>query len=231
MTLGKLTTACWIVFGVMCIGFLPLAAGVYSIPGLPGSVRAVLVVVVVLVVWWGPFVYGMYLAQAGMGSGDRRLLKRGVHGTALVLKASMTNTSLGGTSSGWGGRFVYRYHLRVSLPGREPYETYCMIAYSGIKEGQTVQVAASPHNRKRVTIDVGQGTGKLGSAPPRPVRQVEDDVPRRYQSDGARHHHPKPANPETSTRIQQLAALGKLHREGVLTDAEFAAEKARILNE
>jgi hypothetical protein len=28
-----------------------------------------------------------------------------------------------------------------------------------------------------------------------------------------------------------LAQLGQLHRQGVLTDAEFAAEKARILAE
>jgi hypothetical protein len=36
-------------------------------------------------VWWGPFVYGMYLAQVAMGNGDRRLLKRGIRGTALVM--------------------------------------------------------------------------------------------------------------------------------------------------
>jgi hypothetical protein len=39
-----------------------------------------------------------------------------------------------------------------------------------------------------------------------------------------------PLSPE-SQRLAALARLGQLHREGVLTDAEFAAEKARILAE
>ena len=34
-----------------------------------------------------------------------------------------------------------------------------------------------------------------------------------------------------SQRLAALARLGQLHSQGVLTDAEFAAEKARILAE
>ncbi len=33
-----------------------------------------------------------------------------------------------------------------------------------------------------------------------------------------------------SSRIEQLKQLGELHADGVLTDAEFAAEKAKLLS-
>jgi Short C-terminal domain len=255
MTLGKMTTACWVLFGVMCIGFLPVAVGVYAIPGLPGPVRLALAVIVVVVVWWGPFVYGMYLAQVAMGNGDRRLLKRGIRGTALVMEAGSTRMTLGGGSRSFGVP-VYRYHLRVDLPGKEPYETYCMIAADGVTQGQTVDVAASPHNRKRVTIDVGQGSGKgyvsrpggrkgVGRVPQPGIRRggIQDTLPAPsdgFENRGRRIQPPtyKPgrAGPDTSggsnaDRLRQLAELGKLHRDGVLTDAEFAAEKARILDQ
>jgi hypothetical protein len=41
---------------------------------------------------------------------------------------------------------------------------------------------------------------------------------------------PPPAPPRSEDRIAQLTELGKLRETGVLTDAEFASEKARILN-
>ena len=39
-----------------------------------------------------------------------------------------------------------------------------------------------------------------------------------------------PAAPSTEDRLGQLAELAKLKESGVLTDAEFAVEKAKILN-
>ena len=40
---------------------------------------------------------------------------------------------------------------------------------------------------------------------------------------------PPPAAPAEDP-IEQLQKLGKLHEQGILTDEEFAAEKAKILN-
>lgn len=68
MTLGKMTTACWVLFGVMSIGFLPATAGVYAIPGLPGPVRLALAVFVAVVVWWG----AVRLRHVPVPGGDRR---------------------------------------------------------------------------------------------------------------------------------------------------------------
>jgi hypothetical protein len=38
-----------------------------------------------------------------------------------------------------------------------------------------------------------------------------------------------PAAPTTSDRLEQLKSLGELKQSGVLTDAEFEAQKAKIL--
>ena len=40
---------------------------------------------------------------------------------------------------------------------------------------------------------------------------------------------PPPAADTTSDRLERLKQLGQLHADGTLTDAEFAAEKAKIL--
>ena len=42
---------------------------------------------------------------------------------------------------------------------------------------------------------------------------------------------PAPATGTTSDRLAMLTQLGQLHADGTLTDAEFAAEKAKILAE
>ena len=88
----------------MSAAFLPLMLLEYSIPALPNAVHLALAEFIVLVLWWGPFVYAIYLGQAVIGYGDRRLLKRGVKGTARVLHAQVTGTSIGGRVS--GGRRV-----------------------------------------------------------------------------------------------------------------------------
>jgi transcription initiation factor TFIID subunit TAF12 len=40
---------------------------------------------------------------------------------------------------------------------------------------------------------------------------------------------PPPAGADTSDKLDQLKQLGELHTQGVLTDAEFEAQKAKIL--
>jgi hypothetical protein len=40
---------------------------------------------------------------------------------------------------------------------------------------------------------------------------------------------PPPAAPSEADKFAELEKLGKLHEQGILTDAEFAAEKAKIL--
>jgi hypothetical protein len=155
---GKISGLCWTVFVVMSVGFLPLGIGLMDIHAIPTTPRLVLTIVVVLLVWWGPFGYAMYLALAVMRNGDRGLLRRGIPGTAEVLTAKATNTVIQEGEFAWEAPRVYKYRLRVTIPGRSPYETNCSICASGIRPGAVVDVAVSPRNHKRVTIDVGQGS-------------------------------------------------------------------------
>jgi hypothetical protein len=234
MTASKMSIVCWIVFGVMCLAFLPLGYGILAIHALPVTVRVVLAVVVVLGVWWGPFGYAMYLSMAAMRNGDRRLLRRGIAGTAEVLSAKATAEVIQGGEFAWEAPRVYKYGLRVSIPGKQPYETSCSICASGIREGSVVNVAVSKHNRKRVTIDVGQAS-RNGAGAARPVPGARMPAPQDFTASGAggtRDMAPFRQGLSSSADIQRLTALaelGQLRSQGVLTDAEFVAQKARIL--
>jgi hypothetical protein len=235
MTVSKISVACWIFFCVMCVAFLPLGIGIMNIHAIPLSLRAALAIVAVIGVWWGPFAYAMYLSLAVMRNGDRRLLGRGIAGTAEVLSAKATNTVIQEGEFAWEAPRVYKYGLRVSIPGKQPYETSCSICAAGIRAGSVVNVAVSRHNRKRVTIDVGQAS-KDGSGRPRPVPGA-GPAGQRFAAAGApatggtgggwQQYSPSPDN----QRMAALAQLARLHNQGVLTDAEFAAQKTRILAE
>jgi hypothetical protein len=164
MTAAKMSVVCWTVFGVMSAAFLPLGIGIMHIHAIPVTARIVLAVVVAGGLWWGPFGYGMYLAMAVMRNGDRRLLRRGIPGTAQVLDAKRTNTVIQDGEFAWQAPRVYKYRLGVTVPGRRPYETSCSICVAGIHPGSVVNVVVSPYNRKRVTIDVGQASRRKPAA-------------------------------------------------------------------
>jgi hypothetical protein len=213
----------------MSLAFLPLGLVIVNIHALPVAVRAVLAVVVVGGLWWGPFAYAMYLSISVIRNGDRRLLRRGITGTAQVLTKKRTNTTISEGEFDWEAPRVYKYRLRVSIPGREPYEASCSICASGIREGSTVNVAVSRHNHQRVTIDVGQGSkDRSGTPRPTPVTGWAASGPRDEVAGLASH---RGGTPSESERLRMLTQLGQLHSQGVLTDAEFEAQKARILAE
>jgi hypothetical protein len=171
----------------------------------------------------------MYLSMAVMRNGDRRLLRRGIRGTAEVLSVKRTNTVISEGEFDWEAPRLYKYGLRVSVPGRAPYDTTCGICAAGIRQGSTVKVAVSPRNRKRVTIDVGQGSAPKRARLSNLVADAGISAPPQ-----AGHHGPAPHSGGQSAdaeRIRLLALLAQLHKQGELTDAEFAAQKAKILSE
>lgn len=173
MTVGKISLTCWIVFVVMSVAFMPVGIGIAGIHALPVAVRVVLAIVVAGGLWWGPFGYAMYLALEVIRNGDRRLLRRGISGTAVVLSAKATGEVIQEGEFAWEAPRVYKYGLKVSVPGRSPYQTTCRVCAAGIRAGATVDVAVSPHNHKRVTIDVGQGSqGRHGRSAAAPVPAV-----------------------------------------------------------
>jgi len=54
-------------------------------------------------------------------------------------------------------------------------------------------------------------------------RWAQQDAPQYYEE------APPAAAPQAPDPIEQLKQLGELHQQGVLTDEEFAAQKAKLL--
>jgi hypothetical protein len=229
VSVGKIIGACWTACAVMTFGCLPLGFAIVHAGALPAVVRWALAVVVAGGLWLGPFAYGMYLSIWAVRNGDRRLLRRGITGTAQVLAVKRTGTVISAGEASWNAPRVYRYRLRVSIPGRQPYEADCSICAAGIRQGSTVNVAVSRRNRQRVTIDVGQGS-KGGEAAPRLV-PARGGAPAGPRDEAAGRAGDRGGTLPEGERLRMLAQLGRLRSEGVLTDAEFKAQKARILAE
>jgi hypothetical protein len=232
VTLSKISIACWTFFVIMSVAFLPAGAGLFhALHALPPTPRLVLVILVVGTLGWGPFGYAMYLSLAGMRNGDRRLLKRGSRGTAVVLSGKATRTVIQEGEFAWEAPRVWKYRLRVSIPGRAPYETDCSICIPSLSTGSVVNVAASRLNHRRVTIDVGQDR-KGGARAARPVPAASPAATGVPATSVHFTSGPIPAGQAgEAQRINLLDQLGRLHSQGILTDSEFTAEKAQILGE
>lgn len=175
-----------------------------------------------LALWILSFVYAMYLWIAVIRYGDRRLLKRGVKGTAEVLSAKETSWQMAaGEYYGIGAPNVWKYRLNVSLPGKEPYATTLYIC-AHLREGEAVPIVASRLNPKRVTVDVAAHAS---------ARAAADAVP---GSTKLRRRLPvtlirQPAAAPVPDVADELTKLADLRDRGALTDAEFEAQEANLL--
>ncbi len=225
MTVGRISVLCLLVFLALSLTFVPLIHVIEGVGGLPA--RTTVAVVVVMLLWWGPFAYGMYLVIVAMGMGDPWLLRRGMRGRADVVSAGRSPLSLGTGGYARNTPSVRRYRLRVTVPGRPPYETTSLTSEYRVRDGMTVDVAVAPHNRRRVAIDLRRGRNVVSTAEMAAAVEafgalpVEADPPEAAPA-------PEPLSPGTE-RIHRLVELDRRHREGELDDAGYAAEKARLL--
>jgi hypothetical protein len=213
MNVGRMSMVSFAVFLVGIVGLFAVVAS-----GSP------VVLVPFIIVWLGSFAYAMYLWVAVMRYGDRRLVKRGSQGTAQVLSAKETSWAMSaGDYEGIGAPTVWKYGLQVSVSGKDPYPTTLYIC-AHLRSGDTVPVYVSPHNAKRVTVDLKQ----LAAASDAELRSI-----------GTRHHssrrvvapdsEPPQAPAATIDVADELAKLADLKDRGVLSDAEFASQKAKLL--
>jgi len=213
---------CWVIFVVGMIAMLPAAIG-----GVPG-------VVAEQVVTWAAFGYGMYLSMAVIRGGDKRLARNGVPGTAIVLSAKQTNTVVQEGEFAWEAPYVWKYGLEVTVAGRQPYKTMLYIC-AHLSEGETIPVRISRFNHKRVTID-RDAYDKQYSERTHPSRdgrpaEVGDDVGAALANietltTRLRDAKATAAEPDVADELAKLAAL---RDKGILTDTEFAAQKAKLL--
>jgi len=84
---------------------------------------------------------------------DRALLERGQPGTAVITSAIPTGRT---TTSQAGGQPVYKLGLRISIPGRDPYDlehSQWTFDSAAPGEGQVVVVKVNPDDPEDVVVD------------------------------------------------------------------------------
>ena len=104
-----------------------------------------------------------------------------------------------------------------------------------LKTAATVAVASSVHGRiqRRQQARWAAGTRPRGGQPaPPPAQYAAPAQPQQAYAEPSRRrrHQPRSAAGRDEDRLAQLKQLGELLSAGVLTQAEFDQQKARILN-
>jgi putative oligomerization/nucleic acid binding protein len=177
-------------------------------------------------------------------------IKNGVRGEARVQSVSVP------TESGTSGNV--RMWLDVYVEGWEPYRLkhHCMVKKTKHPgPGEVLPVMVDPDNKERIdilwkevkTVDEVMSEGAPGATPgsvtinmgePQVIdlgaagipAGMEDEV--REALEAAQRYMGQMSGaeaPTTDDRLERLERLAKLRESGALTDAEFEAEKARLL--
>ncbi len=89
------------------------------------------------------------------------------------------------------------------------------MARTAVVAGTATAVSGSIHNKQQQKYAAQQQQQAAAAAPPPQAAPAPA---------------PAPAAPSTDDKIAKLKELGALRDAGILTDEEFAAEKAKILN-
>jgi hypothetical protein len=61
-------------------------------------------------------------------------------------------------------------------------------------------------------------------------QQYDEPPPQQYSEPPPQQYAPPPPSGPTPEALEQLKQLGSLHEQGILTDEEFAQQKAKLLN-
>ena len=80
----------------------------------------------------------------------------------------------------------------------------------------------------RTAVVAGTATAVSNRVSRRQANRWSQQDEQQYEQEPPQQAAPAPAAPAPS-RIDQLTELGELHTKGILTDEEFASEKAKIL--
>jgi hypothetical protein len=83
----------------------------------------------------------------------------------------------------------------------------------------------------RTAVVAGTATAVSNRVSRRQANRWADQDTQAYAQEEAQYQQapPAPAAPSTDDKLEQLKQLGELKTAGVLTDAEFEAQKAKIL--
>ena len=119
-------------------------------------------------------------------------------------------------------RVVGRAVVRTAAVGGV---AYAAGHHTATKSAEQAQMDAQ-QNAQIDDLQQQQAAGQ--AAPAQPVYQ--QPPPPMYQQPAPQATAPAPSGGMTTEKMEQLKQLGQLHESGILTDAEFDAEKQKILN-
>lgn len=165
-------------------------------------------------------------------------IKDGLKGIAVVQSSSMPSPE--------ARSYNTTIWLDVTVEGREPYRVKheCMVkAGKHPWPGQTLPVVVDRDNPERIdiqweelqTVDERMAAGGPAAGQPQVIDLRGTDLAEQLrgalasQGVAAGGTPPESGGNMVEDRIAQLERLSKLRESGVLSDAEFEAEKARIL--
>ena len=168
-----------------------------------------------------------------------KLEKHGKRAPAEVLQAK--ERPWANSRGGLAGKAVYKLKLRVSPPGEPAFDAEFTDEWSGFQltgpeVGTKVSVLYDPQNHSKVVLSSGRGRSPSHVAPAPAGVDLDPELQALYEQSiadtapGASMPAAAPAD-HSQARLDALQQLAELHDHGVLTDDEFAAEKAKILNE
>jgi Short C-terminal domain len=166
----------------------------------------------------------------------------GVTATAMVEQAHCLGTE---TSSGFhGSTFGYWFALKVAVKadGVQPFEASLRaFVHSYVSEGETIPVIFDPHDHGKICMDTEsvarerdadrEAAGALLQTRIDAFKAAGAVTPGTVIRGSEKADAFIVAEPEPGDEIEHLEQLAKLHATGALTDAEFAAAKAKLLGE
>jgi Short C-terminal domain len=166
----------------------------------------------------------------------------GVTAMAMVEHAHCLGTE---TNSGFHGTsYGYWFALKVAVraDGVEPFEAdFRAFVHNYVSEGQTVPVIFDPNDHRKICMDT-ESVERERDAQHDAARALLQSRIDAFKAAGAATPETvirgsdeadtfTVAQPEPGDEIEHLEQLAKLHDTGALTDAEFAAAKAKLLGE
>jgi hypothetical protein len=166
----------------------------------------------------------------------------GVTATAMVERARCLGSE---TSSGFHGTTYghwFALKVAVSSEGAEPFEaSFRAFVHNYLSEGETIPVIFDPDDHGKICMDTESVERKRGAEREAANALLQSRIEAFKAAGGAT---PETvirgseeasaftvAQPEPGDEIEHLEQLAKLHETGALTDAEFAAAKAKVLGE
>ncbi len=81
----------------------------------------------------------------------------------------------------------------------------------------------------RTAVVAGTATAVSGRVARRQAARYDDQQPQYAEPPPQQYAEPAPAAPEQDDQTAKLQELAQLNKQGVLTDEEFAAAKAKVL--